>query len=68
MKLRNCVSYYNLLFDERRVKDGFHNLLALVDKGVRVKAAGFGRVELDVEQALRSIISVNPDAFKWYLK
>ncbi|MEI7024315.1 amidohydrolase family protein [Paenibacillus sp. y28] len=43
-------------------KEGFHHLLTLVDKGVQVKATGFGRVELDVEQALRSIMSVNPDA------
>ncbi|MEC0181326.1 amidohydrolase family protein [Paenibacillus peoriae] len=43
-------------------KEGFNTLLSLVHKGVRVKATGFGRVELDVEQALRSIISVNPDA------
>lgn len=43
-------------------KEGFHHLLSLVDKGVRVKATGFGRVELDVAQALRSICSVNPEA------
>ncbi len=43
-------------------KEGFNHLLALVDKGVRVKATGFGRVELDVAQAIRSIYSVNPDA------
>ncbi|WP_277376143.1 amidohydrolase family protein [Paenibacillus polymyxa] len=43
-------------------KEGFNNLLSLVDKGVRVKATGFGRVELDVAQAIRCIYSVNPDA------
>jgi len=43
-------------------KEGFNPLLSLVDKGVRVKATGFGRVELDVAQAIRSIYSVNPDA------
>lgn len=43
-------------------KEGFNNVLSLVEKGVRVKATGFGRVELDVEQAIRSIHSVNPDA------
>jgi len=37
-------------------------LLDLVDKGVRVKATGFGRVELDVAQALRAITAVNPRA------
>ncbi|HJV45823.1 MAG TPA: amidohydrolase family protein [Bacillota bacterium] len=43
-------------------KEGFHSLLSLVDKGVRVKATGFGRVDLNIEQAIRSIYSVNPDA------
>lgn len=43
-------------------KEGFKNLLPLVEKGVRVKATGFGRVELDVASAIRSIYAVNPDA------
>lgn len=43
-------------------EEGLPYLLKLVDKGVRVKATGFGRVELDIEQALRSIYHVNPDA------
>jgi predicted TIM-barrel fold metal-dependent hydrolase len=43
-------------------KEGFYTLLALVEKGVRVKATGFGRVELNVEEALRKIFFVNPDA------
>lgn len=43
-------------------KEGFNQLLSLVDKGVRVKATGFGRVDLDVAQAIRAICSVNPDA------
>ncbi len=42
--------------------DGFKSLLDLVDQGVHVKATGFGRVELDVVHAIRSIYSVNPDA------
>lgn len=42
--------------------EGFDALLSLVEKGVRVKATGFGRVDLDVKQAIRSIVSVNPDA------
>lgn len=41
---------------------GFETLLSLVDKGVRVKATGFGRVDLNVRQAIRSISSVNPKA------
>ncbi|MDQ0416607.1 putative TIM-barrel fold metal-dependent hydrolase [Croceifilum oryzae] len=43
-------------------RDGFHTLLSLVEKGVRVKATGFGRIELDVREALQTISSVNPDA------
>lgn len=37
-------------------------VLNLVDRGVRVKASGFGRVNLDVTQALRQIHRVNPEA------
>lgn len=37
-------------------------LLKLVEKGVRVKATGFGRVDFDVKTALREIYAANPDA------
>ncbi|MCX5041973.1 amidohydrolase family protein [Aldersonia sp. NBC_00410] len=37
-------------------------ILNLVDRGVRVKASGFGRVNLDVAQTLRQIHRVNPEA------
>ncbi|MEY9980317.1 amidohydrolase family protein [Lysinibacillus sp. RC79] len=43
-------------------EEGLPHLLRLVEKGVRVKATGFGRVELDVEHALKSIYAVNPNA------
>ncbi|MFC4797795.1 amidohydrolase family protein [Neobacillus sp. GCM10023253] len=43
-------------------KDGFHHLLSLVDKGVKVKATGFGRIDLDPIGAIKSIYSLNPDA------
>ncbi|KRF67632.1 2-pyrone-4,6-dicarboxylate hydrolase [Bacillus sp. Soil768D1] len=43
-------------------KSGFTNLLSLVDKGVRVKATGFGRIDFDAEEAIRTIYSTNPDA------
>ncbi|KOS62262.1 amidohydrolase family protein [Lysinibacillus agricola] len=43
-------------------EEGLPHLLQLVDQGVRVKATGFGRVELNVEHALKSIYAVNPDA------
>ncbi|HLR69631.1 MAG TPA: amidohydrolase family protein [Virgibacillus sp.] len=43
-------------------EEGLPHLLKLVDKGMRVKATGFGRVELNVKNALKSIYDVNPDA------
>lgn len=43
-------------------EEGLPHLLKLVDKGVRVKATGFGRVELNVANALKSIYQANPDA------
>lgn len=43
-------------------KEGFPALLALVEKGVKVKATGFGRVDMDVRWALQEIVNVNPDA------
>jgi len=43
-------------------EEGLPHLLKLVDKGMRVKATGFGRVELNIENALKSIYDVNPDA------
>lgn len=43
-------------------EEGLPHLLKLVDKGVRVKATGFGRVALNVENALQSIYAVNPEA------
>jgi predicted TIM-barrel fold metal-dependent hydrolase len=44
------------------VKSGFTNLLSLVDKGVRVKATGFGRIDFNAEEAIRTIYSTNPDS------
>ncbi|MFF5995039.1 amidohydrolase family protein [Lysinibacillus sp. KU-BSD001] len=43
-------------------EEGLPHLLKLVDKGVYVKATGFGRVDLNVTNALKSIYEVNPDA------
>lgn len=43
-------------------EEGLPHLLKLVDKGIHVKATGFGRVELNVQNALKSIYEVNPDA------
>lgn len=42
-------------------EEGLPHLIKLVDKGVHVKATGFGRVGLNVENALVSIYETNPD-------
>jgi predicted TIM-barrel fold metal-dependent hydrolase len=42
--------------------EGVPTLLALVDKGIRVKATGFGRVSLDVRGTVKRIYEENPDA------
>ncbi|HEX6895318.1 MAG TPA: amidohydrolase family protein [Bryobacteraceae bacterium] len=43
-------------------KAGFPTLLKLVEKGVRVKATGFGRVDFDVGPALTDLYAANPKA------
>lgn len=43
-------------------KSGFQLLLELVDKGVKVKATGFGRIDFDPVEAIQSISRVNPNA------
>ncbi len=43
-------------------KAGFPTLLHLVERGVRVKATGFGRVDFDVREALPAICAANPEA------
>ncbi len=43
-------------------REGFPFLLRLIEKGVKVKATGFGRVHLDVPWALRSIYQLSPGA------
>lgn len=41
-------------------KAGFSDLLRLAEKGVKVKATGFGRVDFDVAHALRDLYAANP--------
>lgn len=43
-------------------KAGFPTLLKLVEKGVRVKATGFGRVDFDARPALTDLYAANPKA------
>jgi predicted TIM-barrel fold metal-dependent hydrolase len=42
-------------------EEGFKTLLKLAEKGVRVKATGFGRVDFDVPTALKELYAANPD-------
>ena len=42
--------------------EGFGTLLKLAEKGVRVKATGFGRVDFDVPTALKELHAANPQA------
>ena len=41
-------------------RDGFAHLLRLVERGVKVKATGFGRIDLDPAAAIRAIVDVDP--------
>ena len=41
---------------------GLPTLLALAEKGIRVKASGFGRVDFDVRTVLKNMYAANPDA------
>jgi predicted TIM-barrel fold metal-dependent hydrolase len=43
-------------------REGYPALLRLVEGGMKVKATGFGRVNLDVAEALREIADVDPGA------
>ncbi|WP_432790733.1 amidohydrolase family protein [Brevibacterium sp. K11IcPPYGO002] len=43
-------------------EDGLPTLLRLVEAGVKVKATGFGRVELDPAEAVRRIVDTDPTA------
>lgn len=43
-------------------KQGLPTLLRLVERGLRVKASGFGRLDFDPRTAIRDIVSANPEA------
>lgn len=43
-------------------RDGLPELLRLVETGVKVKATGFGRIDLDPAEAIRQIMAVDPGA------
>ncbi|MEW8507170.1 MAG: amidohydrolase family protein [Candidatus Thiodiazotropha sp.] len=41
---------------------GLTNLLRLAEKGVKVKASGFSRIDFDAAQAIKLLYQANPDA------
>ena len=43
-------------------RSGFETLLGLVERGARVKATGFGRLDFDPGPALQEVSAANPDA------
>ena len=43
-------------------KIGFSTLLKLVERGIRVKATGFSRVDFDIRHAIKDIYSANPQS------
>jgi len=51
-----CIDHLGL------VREGFGILLKLAERGIRVKATGFGRVDFDVPTALRALYAANPHA------
>ncbi|MGI9553387.1 MAG: amidohydrolase family protein, partial [Thermodesulfobacteriota bacterium] len=70
IKSSKIAGLYDMLIDLPSVsidhlgytKSGFDTLLKLVDRGIKVKASGFGRVDFDVKTVLKEIVSVNPGA------
>src|SRR5687768_129006 len=46
-------------------KAGFPTLLKLAEKGVRVKATGFGRVDFDVRPALTDLYTAKPEVLMY---
>nr|WP_147804658.1 amidohydrolase family protein [Alkalicoccus halolimnae]TXF83259.1 amidohydrolase family protein [Alkalicoccus halolimnae] len=43
-------------------REGFRNVLYFAEKGVKIKASGFGRVDFDVVKAVKEIYQANPEA------
>lgn len=43
-------------------KAGLPHLLWLAERGIRIKASGFGRVDFDVRNALKDLYAANPEA------
>jgi len=43
-------------------REGLPHLTWLAERGIRVKASGFGRVDFEVRSALKALYAANPDA------
>ena len=43
-------------------REGLPDIQSLLEKGIRLKACGFGRVDFDVKQALPILYRINPEA------
>ncbi len=43
-------------------RSGFAHLLRLAEKGVKVKATGFGRIDFDASRAIIELYNANPDS------
>lgn len=41
--------------------EGLPTLLRLVERGMKVKATGFGRIDMDVPAAIKALVASNPD-------
>jgi predicted TIM-barrel fold metal-dependent hydrolase len=42
--------------------EGLPTLLKLVERGMKVKATGFGRIDMDPAPAIQAIVAANPDS------
>lgn len=43
-------------------REGLPHLLWLAERGIRIKASGFGRVDFDIRSALKSLFEANPES------
>lgn len=43
-------------------KEGLQNIYRLAERGAHIKATGFGRVDFKVEEVMKKIYSINPEA------
>lgn len=57
------MSLPSVCIDHLGIKQaGFHHLLKLAEKGHKVKATGFGRIDFSPSAAIKTLYRVNPDS------